>query len=144
MITLSSSLSFVFLLSQLIQFTGVNLREKSIDPVSRCQGLGWVPFLPDADPNTDSEDVWGFAPLMSMSGDWNIPLKSGEKHLSASDLSLVHEKPLKKKNKKTSKVEEQNSHTLGVQKESGELWFIFQIADILIDKMEGAFVGKLS
>ena len=91
----------------------------------------WVPFDVDSDPTTDRGDVWGFAPMKYAAGDLNIPLKTGTKDLTSSASSRVE--PRRKGVIKTKK----RGIALGEdQKDSGELWYIFQLVDTLIDILE--------
>ena len=98
----------------------------------------WVPFDVDTDPTTDSSDVWGFAPMRYAAGDLNIPLKTGTKELSSTSVSSSSSQKKKKKvtTKREITVHEESKH-------SGELWYIFQLVDAMIDVLETSLKGKI-
>ena len=100
----------------------------------------------DTDPTTDSGDVWGFAPMSYAAGDLNIPLKTGTKGLSSlsasSSLSSSPEKGITRDFNK--KAEKRKITIHQEQKHSGELWYVFQLVDSMIDMLEKSLKGTES
>jgi hypothetical protein len=64
-------------LDQLIEFTGIDLRSNRVYG-DRCRGLEWVPFVPDHDPYTEDDDMWGGAAEILHQGGRDIPLIRSE------------------------------------------------------------------
>ena len=100
----------------------------------------------DTDPTTDSGDVWGFAPMNYAAGDLNIPLKTGTKGLSSlSSSSSVSSSPEKDITRDFNKRIEKRKITIHQeQKHSGELWYVFQSVDSMIDMLEKSLKGTES
>jgi len=63
-------------LDQLIEFTGIDIRNKVIY-ADRCKQLEWVPYEAEYDPEVLSGDPWGTSSERFQAGGQNIPLLIG-------------------------------------------------------------------
>ena len=112
-------------LDQLIAFTGIDTRSKSIIGC-RCKALEWVPFTPDIDPKVIDNDVWGFGPEINFKGQSNIPLLNA-------DIEIFKHRDGLSTHNKLKDLNLFDKEKFIPDSETGELWIIFQSIDMMVD-----------